>query len=125
MKLYQIKIIAILLVILLLLGLGFYYRENISRLLPVLVPLTQSQPCQEPITYSIGNLDPRFGLTEAELLAYIDRAKNIWESPIGKQLFEYSPTGVLKISLVYDYRQKATDELKKIGITISDTAIQL
>lgn len=35
-------------------------------------------------------------------------------------MFEYSATGDLKISFIYDYRQKATDALRKIGIVISD-----
>lgn len=39
---------------------------------------------------------------------------------MNKRLFEYSPEGDLRISLVYDYRQKATDALRKIGIVIND-----
>ncbi len=105
-------------VILLLLGFGYYYREDAGRLLQGF--LNRSQPCQRPIAYSIANLDPRFGLTEAELLNDIKKAEKIWELPIDKQLFEYSPTGNLKINLIYDYRQKATDALRKIGIVIND-----
>lgn len=40
--------------------------------------------------------------------------------PINKQLFEYSSEGNLKINLIYDYRQKSTEALKKIGIVIND-----
>jgi len=118
MKYLRIKFFVGIAVIFLLLGFGCYYREDVSRLLRGL--LNRSQPCQRPITYSMVNLDPRFGLTEAELLNDIKQAEKIWESPIGKQLFEYSPTGNLKINLIYDYRQKATDAMKKIGIVIND-----
>ncbi|MFA6135825.1 MAG: matrixin family metalloprotease [Candidatus Paceibacterota bacterium] len=48
------------------------------------------------------------------------QAEKIWESSIDKQLFEYSPTGNLKINLIYDYRQKAADALKELGIVIND-----
>lgn len=82
--------------------------------------VNQSQPCQKPIIYSIVNLDPRFGLTQTELLSEINKSEKIWESAIGKQLFEYSTTGDIKINLVYDYRQEATDSMKKIGIVIND-----
>jgi hypothetical protein len=121
MKFSRIKIIQYLInaaVILSLLGFGYYYRVDIGRLLNGL--LNQLQPCQRPIAYSIANLDPRFGLTKAEVLADIQKAEKIWESPINRQLFEYSPTGDLKINFIYDYRQKATNELQKMGIALKD-----
>lgn len=118
MKFSRIKFLVGVFVVLSLLGLGYYYRDNAGRLLQRL--LSQSQPCQKPITYSIANLDPHFGLTKEKLLSDIQQAEKIWESPINKQLFVYSPTGDLKINLVYDYRQKATDAMRKIGIVIND-----
>jgi len=50
----------------------------------------------------------------------IKQAEAIWESPINKQLFEYSPIGELKINFIYDDRQKATDAMRKIGIVINN-----
>ena len=105
-------------VILLILGFGYYYREGVSSL--DLYFLNQSQPCQKPITYSIADVDSKFGLTKAKLLDDIRQAEKIWESPINKNLFEYSLAGDLKIHLIYDYRQKATDALRKLGIVIND-----
>jgi len=118
MKLFRIKFFIGILAILLFLGFGYYYREDAGRFLQDF--LNQLQPCQRPITYSIANLDSRFGLTKAELLNEIKQVEKIWELPINKQLFEYSPTGDLKINFIYDYRQKATDALRKMGIAISD-----
>ncbi len=118
MKSYRIKFFAGITAILLLLGLGYYYRDDAGRFLRGL--LNRLQPCQRPILYSIANLDPRFGLTKTELLNDIGLAEKIWESPINKQLFEYSPSGDLKINFIYDYRQKATDALRKIGLVIND-----
>jgi hypothetical protein len=118
MKLFRVKFFVSICAVLLLLGFGYYYREDAGRLLQGF--LNRLQPCQRPITYFIANLDPRFGLTKAELLNDIKRAEKIWESPINKQLFEYSPTGDLKINFIYDYRQEATDTLRKIGIIIND-----
>ncbi|MDP2741657.1 MAG: hypothetical protein Q8O66_03170, partial [bacterium] len=118
MKIFRIKYFINILAILLILGYGYYYREDAMRLFRELQ--NKIQPCQNPITYSIANLDPQFGLTEEELLNSIKQAEEIWESSINKQLFEYSPTGDLKINFVYDYRQKATDALEKIGIVLND-----
>ncbi|MDP3991277.1 MAG: matrixin family metalloprotease [Candidatus Nealsonbacteria bacterium] len=106
------------LVAVLLLGFGYYYRDGISPFLQD--ALNRFQPCQRPIEYSIAGIDPRFGITEATLLSDIAQAEKTWEAPISRQLFEYSPAGNLKISLIYDYRQKATDELQKLGIVIND-----
>lgn len=105
-------------IILAFLGFGYYYRESANHFLQVI--LNKAQPCQRPIKYSIVNIDPRFGLTEDELLNAIKQAEKVWEAPINKQLFEYSPTGNLKVNFIYDYRQEATDALKKIGITIKN-----
>lgn len=118
MKLIRIKFFVGILAILLLLGFGYRYREDVSRLLQEL--LNQSQPCQKPITYSIGNIDSRFGLSETEVLNDIEQTKKVWESSINKQLFKYSPTGDLKINFIYDYRQETTDELSKMGTAVNN-----
>ncbi len=118
MKSPRIKFFPSVFGILLLLGFGYYYREDAGRILRGL--LNQLQPCQRPITYSIASFDTRFGLVKEELLNNIKLAEKIWESPIDKQLFEYSFAGDLKINFIYDYRQKATDAMKRIGIAIND-----
>ncbi|MEK7072560.1 MAG: matrixin family metalloprotease [Patescibacteria group bacterium] len=113
-----IKSLNSLIVILLILGVGYYYRDDLSRFIRILS--NRYLPCEQPIKYSLADIDPRFNISQEKLLADIKKAETIWESPINKQLFEYSPTGDLKISLIYDYRQKATDDLKKIGLTLGD-----
>src|SRR5512133_174707 len=97
MKIFKAKYVTYFLTVLLLLGLGYYFHKDIARLWSGSV--NQFFPCSKPITYAIGNLDPRFDLTTKELLSDIQRAEKIWETPLGKQLFQYSPTGDLKINL--------------------------
>lgn len=118
MRHFRIKIFISIFFIIFLFSFSYYYREDISHFLQGTI--SQEQPCQRPITYSIANVDPRFGLTKEELLSNIERAERIWEPPINRQLFEYSSIGELKINLIYDYRQEATDALRKIGIVISN-----
>lgn len=79
------------------------------------------KPCTQPITYSLGSFDPKFGISQDKFLADINQAVNIWDAPINKTLFQYSATGKLKINLVYDARQAATDKLKSLGFSIDDT----
>lgn len=77
-------------------------------------------PCTRPITYSLGSLDPRFGISTSTLLKEISEAEAIWEVPSGKDLFAYAPSGgAVMVSLIYDSRQAATDKLKLAGIQLS------
>ena len=82
-------------------------------------------PCAKPITYSIGSIDSRFGITESILISDLKEAETIWESPSGKSLCEYTQSdlpgqgGDVTVSLVYDNRQAATDKLKTMGIQLS------
>jgi hypothetical protein len=116
MKSFPVKFFIGITAILFFLVFGYFNRDILDRNAQDL--LNQFQPCQRPITYSVAGIDPRFGLTKEELLDDIMQAEKIWESQINRQLFEYSPSGNLRINLVYDYRQKATEELEKLGIVI-------
>jgi vacuolar-type H+-ATPase subunit I/STV1 len=79
------------------------------------------KPCSSPISYSLGTFDPKFNITQSEFLAAVDQAINVWEKPTGKDLFKYDPNGKLKINLIYDYRQEATDKLQNLGFQIDNT----
>lgn len=78
-------------------------------------------PCAKPIEYSIGTFDPRFNISKDDFLTVIQRASKIWGRGINRNLLAYSPRGALKINLIYDYRQKATDTLRKLGYSIENT----
>lgn len=90
--------------------LGYTYRLVSDRL----------YPCASPITYTIGNYDARFGISEDEFKKAIADAEALWETAAGKELFEYKDTGALEVSLVYDSRQEATDKLKKLGLVVKN-----
>ena len=77
-------------------------------------------PCVQPIRYSIGTFDTRFGISQKTFLGAIQSAEAIWENPVGKELFMYDPAGKLKINLIYDDRQAATAKLQKLGITVNN-----
>ena len=72
-------------------------------------------PCLSPIEYRLGAFDERFGLTREQLLDAMRRAEEIWEGPVDRELFVYSPDGRLPVNLVYDERQETGRRLKEIG----------
>lgn len=79
-----------------------------------------SSPCSKPIEFSIGTVDPRFGLSKSDLIKKVEQAGDVWNKAENKNLFQYSETGALKINFIYDSRQQMTDDLKKQGVTIDD-----
>lgn len=81
----------------------------------------QNQPCRNPIAYSLGSFDARFGVSEEYFLKAIADAESKWEEAIGKELFVNSPEGDLKIHLIYDERQKLAVEGKKLEETVGQT----
>ncbi len=80
-----------------------------------------SNHCSEPLTYRIGSIDERFGLSESEVRSAVNRASQVWASRSELELFREDPDGAIEISFVYDYRQEASDKLKGMGGNIENT----
>lgn len=93
---------------------AYLSRKDIVRL------FTGSKPCSSVTTYSLGTFDKQFNISEEDFLAEAKKAETMWEDAAGKNLFELDPKGKLKVNLIYDYRQEATDELEDTGGTIED-----
>lgn len=76
-------------------------------------------PCKNPVTYSLGTIDTRFGISKKILIADLKEAEGIWEKSSGKDLFEYkSEGGDVIVNFVYDYRQQASDTMAAEGLQI-------
>ncbi len=113
------KTLPTLLLVLMLVGVARYTEEYwlppVKKVLHI-----GAAPCAQPITYSIGAIDPRFGISQATYAADIAEAAAIWQKVSSTTLFTYMPSGgEVTISLVYDSRQAATQKLKQAGLTIS------
>lgn len=95
-------------------GIIYYFRDIIFP--PV--------PCAEPIPYNLGTFDKKFNISEKYFLSALVDAEKIWEKPFGKDLFisisENARADILKVNLIYDYRQEATSKLAKLGIVVED-----
>ncbi|MBI5644878.1 matrixin family metalloprotease [Candidatus Kaiserbacteria bacterium] len=82
-------------------------------------------PCTVPISYRIGSIDSRFGISNAQVLDALRHAESTWEKVAGRDLFRYVPEGdaVITVRFVYDKRQATTERLKDIGLSLdSDLA---
>jgi uncharacterized protein YukE len=65
-------------------------------------------PCTEPLTWHLGDIDPRFGFTTDELRRAVRTAADVWEGAAGRPLFRAATDG-MPIHLVYDERQEASE----------------
>ena len=81
----------------------------------------QPKPCQYPITYRIGKVDEKFGITPQEFGGTVNRAAAMWGKPLSRDLFREDPQGRIEVNLIYDYRQEATDRLRKLNYKIDDS----
>lgn len=90
-------------------------RLIVGTLLGLLVPghAFAASACAIPLTYSIGSIDSRFGVTKAQVVDYLAQAEAVWEVRTNKDLFQYRATGgTVTVNLIYDSRQATTDTQK-------------
>jgi hypothetical protein len=83
--------------------------------------IPRNRPCEEPLTYRIGKIDEKFGLSTKEISDIAVTAVSLWGKAVSRKLFQASPTGEIEINFVYDYRQEATDKLKTLSYNIDNT----
>ncbi|MEK7133477.1 MAG: matrixin family metalloprotease [Patescibacteria group bacterium] len=96
---------------------GYFHQEEVRVIAHQLK--AKVFPCRSPITYSLGSIDKRFGISEKSLVADLVEAESIWEKSSDKDLFEYAVSGGdVTVNLVYDERQASTDRLQDVGIQI-------
>ncbi len=113
----RIKTIAVSLFII---AIAWISYVNIDKIQSFLEKSFGQNPCQQPIAYSIGTVDSRFGMSRDDFLKAIEEAAQVWEKPFGRTLFYYFDNADLKISLVYDSRQDTTLKLQELGLTINN-----
>jgi predicted Zn-dependent protease len=64
-------------------------------------------PCPVPIKLKIGMIDPRFGVSPADLQSAIRQTADLWGTAAHRHLFEYDPNAEIVVNLIYDERQEA------------------
>lgn len=69
----------------------------------------RANPCQNPITITVGDIDNRFGVTESEVIATINNVAEKWSEVSDRPVAVYSENGEIKVNLVYDAQQQLTD----------------
>ena len=74
-------------------------------------------PCTAPIPWYLGDVDPQFGFTRAEIRRAAEEAAAVWSRAADRPLFEPDTAG-MAIHLVYDERQQASEERRQRRATL-------
>jgi len=77
-----------------------------------------STVCDETLYYSLGNIDPRFNISEEEIKLVMSEAENVWEIELGKNVFQYRDGAEFKINFIFDERQQRADEKSKLDLQL-------
>ncbi len=117
--------------ILILVFIVYQYQDNLGFDFELILSKTKEvlgfkvAPCREPIPYALATFDTKFNISKEYFLGALAEAEAVWEVPYGKNLFVYKPessaSDILKINLIYDYRQEATSKLNSLGFIVKDT----
>src|SRR3989344_2502126 len=70
-------------------------------------------PCDTPILYKIGTVDPKFGLTLNEVKTNTKEAADILNIAYGNTLFSNSDEGELTVNFVFDERSALDAEINQ------------
>jgi len=85
-----------------------------ARFRTEIIKVLSYSECDTPISYKLGELDPKFGLTKESVMTSIQDATGIWGKAYGKPLFVNSPKAVLTINFVYDERSALNTQIDQM-----------
>ncbi len=98
----------------LLLGVAFAFsnfQANANLATPAHTQIQQK--AGQHLTYKIADIDPRFGLSQDQLIQISQQAADIWKQGTGQDYFTYDPNAKLEIRLVYDNSQSRSEQRQK------------
>jgi heat shock protein HspQ len=71
-------------------------------------------PCSRAVTYRIGEIDPRYSMTEEEFAAYLKEAANTWNTAFGNEVLAHDDNGTVTVNMTYDTRQQLSTQVNRL-----------
>lgn len=81
--------------------------------------------CDNTLSYKIGRVDPEFGISRDEFRKNTAKGADIWNKASGENLFVYDSKALLSVNLVFDERQRLTNQINQLSNKISDSESEL
>lgn len=82
--------------------------------------LQKYYPCDHPLSYKIGSIDPKFNLSRDQVLSDAEFASDIFNTASRKKLFTYSDTAALTVNFVYDDRAELDTKINNLQNQVTD-----
>lgn len=77
-------------------------------------------PCNEPLTFRVGDIDERFSISKDELIEVIEHVTGVWSDVTGVPAAAYSADGEVSVHLVYNEQQQLTDREREFSNRIRE-----
>lgn len=110
------KLVSILTVVTLFM-LGYIYKDFI---LTSTESLLYQSKCDNPKTYHVGSIDPKYNLSKEQVLVSIKEAGSVWSEAESKELFAYDPKGDIEVNLVYDQRSLLNSQINDLNSKVKE-----
>jgi len=90
-------------------------------LVAVSATLMISRRQERVVTYRIGTVDARFGMSREAFAEALRQAASLWNQAMGQEVFRETAKGAVEVDLIYDHRQETADRLKALSHEIDGT----
>lgn len=77
-------------------------------------------PCEEPLTYRLGDIDSRFDITRDQLTKVLREVEILWGTALDRQLLDYQKDGKVAVHLIYSEDQQRTEAEQALAKRIRD-----
>lgn len=77
--------------------------------------------CDQVQYYKIGTVDAKFNLPAAKFEELTRKAAEVWNTAYGETIFESNADGKLTVNLIFDDRQRLTNQIGKLSSEIASS----
>lgn len=86
----------------------FFYQDTIIETYEQVIYFSF---CEEPIPFHVGTIDPKFNTDKETVVKESIKAADIWNDYYQTDLFSYEEDSVLELNLVFDERQRQSNQI--------------
>lgn len=98
---------------------GFYYYKTQPLLQDKIYRAIYPSFCDRQIHFKINRVDAKFGLTPTAFIDHSTKAAEIWNKAYGEKVFIYDSQSALTVNLIFDERQRLTNQINQLSTKIS------
>lgn len=82
-------------------------------------------PCQQPLTYQIGTVDPKFDISARKLRKLMQEVEGLWQTARNQEVLNYSEDGRVTINLIFSEEQQQTKKERRLSRHIKNNKQRL